>query len=82
MGVHQFGTFGLCAGIYYLGRRDKGGLWSGGIEGVPLAATAARSCYDFELMIASLGLDLGFGMIPGWLWAIIGWDYDILGLDW
>jgi hypothetical protein len=43
VGVRYFGMLGLLVGIYYLGKKQKGGLWSGGIEGVPLAAAAARS---------------------------------------
>ncbi|KAK0641290.1 hypothetical protein B0T16DRAFT_496027 [Cercophora newfieldiana] len=43
--VRQFGTFGLLVGVYYLGRMEKGGLWSSGIQGVeglPLAVTGSN----------------------------------------
>jgi len=41
--VGQFGMFGLLLGIYFLGRMEKGGLWSGEMEEMPLAVAAARS---------------------------------------
>ncbi|KAK4442190.1 hypothetical protein QBC34DRAFT_419066 [Podospora aff. communis PSN243] len=36
--ISQFGMFGLLVVMYFIGKREKGGLWTADLEGLPLSA--------------------------------------------